>query len=91
MKQIDFNAYVRNKLNMEPGLSVRNPDLGEETGCMSIIHNNLHLRQTGKDVSNSTLNPLNHRHADRNNSANSSQTFKKGMRDSKIIHLKGFK
>ena len=93
MKQIDFNAYVRNKLNREPGFSDNNnnPDLSEEMGCMTIIHNNLHMRQTGKNVNNSTLNPLNRRQTDGNSSANSSQNSMKGMRDNKIIHLKQFK
>jgi hypothetical protein len=91
MKQIDFNAYMRNKLNTEVGLSDKKKNLSEETGCMNIIHNNLHLRQTGKDVSNSTLNPLNRQQTERNNNANSSLTSKKGVRDNKIIHLKRFK
>jgi len=91
MKQIDFNAYVRNKLNTEAGLPDRKKNLSDETGCMNIIHNNLHMRQTGKDVNNSTLNAPNRKQTDRNDNANSSLTSKKGVRENKIIHLNRFK
>lgn len=91
MKQIDFNTYVRNKLNQEVGLSDKQKSLSDKTEYMNIIHNRLQMRQSDKRTNNLVELPTKSGQAEPSNNTNTSYSSKKRTRSNKIIHLKQFK
>ncbi len=91
MKQIDFNEYVRNKLNLEVGVPDNQKNLSEKTVLMNVIHNRLRMRQSDKGIKISANGSPRPEQTVRYNDTNTSNSSNREVRSNKIIHLNKFK
>jgi len=91
MKQIDFNEYVRNKLNLEVGVPAIQKNLSEKTALMNVIHNRLTMKQSDKGTNNSEISLTKQVQKEKLNDTNTSNSNGKGVGSNKIIHLNKFK
>ena len=91
MKQIDFNTYVRNKLNLEVGMSDKQKKLSEKSSYMNVIHNRLQMRQSDEGTNNLMDFSSKRGQTEPLNNTNTSHSSKKRTGSNKIIHLKEFK
>ena len=90
MKQIDFNTYVRNKLNLEVGFS-DTQNSSEKTGNMNVIHNRLSTRQMDKQTNNPVVGQNKQTRGAQIKLTSPSCSSSKRAGGNKIIHLNKFK